>query len=562
MAKACQQCGLPFEVYDEERAFLEKIGFTFGNVTIHPPEPVFCPDCRVLRRTCHRNERNLSKVRSAKTKKPTISLYKEKPLWGKPYDVFEQEEWKSDAFDALKFGRAFNFSRPFFEQWAELHKDVPRMALITISNENSDYTTGTGYCKNCYLINSSENCEDCYYGKLLQTCRSCIDCSYLYDSELCYECFSISDSYNCQYLTFSQNCSDCFFSSNLRGCKNCILCTNLSQKEYYVRNQEVSREEYEKVAASFRGSHAAFESMRQELMDLRGRSIQRYANIVNSENCTGDYIENSRKCLDCYDVTDSEDCRYVQVGVRVKDNYDCSNMYLKPELCYETLGTIEVYHCAYSLFVFHSQNLIYCEYCFNSRNSFACNGLQRKEYCVFNKQYTKDEYDELVPKIIDHMQRDGSWGTYFSPKYAPFGYNETLAYEYVPLPKEEALKRGFLWRDDVGEVPQVEKVIRALDLPDAIDDIPDDVLNWAISCERSSRPFQLTKQELAYYRQHRIPIPRLHPDERHRRRMELRNPRHLFDRTCKKCGKGMQSTYAPERPEIVYCEACYLEAVY
>jgi len=44
--------------------------------------------------------------------------------------------------------------------------------------------------------------------------------------------------------------------------------------------------------------------------------------------------------------------------------------------------------------------------------------------------------------------------------------------------------------------------------------------------------------------------------------MKLRNPRKLYTRNCDKCGKEIQTTYAPERPEIVYCENCYNKEVY
>jgi len=42
----------------------------------------------------------------------------------------------------------------------------------------------------------------------------------------------------------------------------------------------------------------------------------------------------------------------------------------------------------------------------------------------------------------------------------------------------------------------------------------------------------------------------------------LRNPRRLFNRKCMKCDKQIQTSYAPEKPEIVYCEECYVEEVY
>jgi len=347
----------------------------------------------------------------------------------------------------------------------------------------------------------------------------------------------------------------------------------LHQKEYHFENKPLPKEEYENKVKEFMGSYKKMDEMRCKLMDIYKNQVHKYANIVNSTNCTGDYIENCKNCLDSYDMTESEDCRYVQVGFQVKDNYDCSNMYIKPELCYETLGTIEIFNVAYCIFVFNSQDLLYCDYCYNCKNCFGCSGLTKQEFCIFNKQYTEEEYNELVPKIIEHMKAtplrspDGSsagceWGKFFLPKYAPFGYNESVAQEYVPLTKEEALKMGYLWRDLSDEIPQVEKIIPADQLPDKIEDIPDDVLNWAIRCQKTDRPYQILKQELRFYRNNNLPIPHLHPDERYDRRLALRNPRKLWERECGKCGKEVVSTYDPEKPEKIYCEECYLKEVY
>jgi len=82
-------------------------------------------------------------------------------------------------------------------------------------------------------------------------------------------------------------------------------------------------------------------------------------------------------------------------------------------------------------------------------------------------------------------------------------------------------------------------------------------LNWAIECEITKKPFRIIKQELDFYRKHNLPIPKIHPDQRHIERLALRNPRKLFRRICDKCGKDIQTTYAPKRPEIIYCENCY-----
>ena len=160
------------------------------------------------------------------------------------------------------------------------------------------------------------------------------------------------------------------------------------------------------------------------------------------------------------------------------------------------------------------------------------------------------------------MREDGEWGEFFPVAMSTFAYNATTAQEYFPLTKEEALKRGWKWQDQTDEMPKVDRVIPATQLPDSIDDIPDDILNWAITCEATKRPFKIIKQELEFYRNMRLPVPHFHPDERHRRRMALRNPRKLWNRECAKCKKPISTSYAPERPEIVYCEECYLREVY
>jgi hypothetical protein len=68
-------------------------------------------------------------------------------------------------------------------------------------------------------------------------------------------------------------------------------------------------------------------------------------------------------------------------------------------------------------------------------------GLRDKKYCILNKQYTKEEYEILVPIIIKKMKADGERGEFFPSSLSPFGYNETQAQEYFPLTKDEAVQQ-------------------------------------------------------------------------------------------------------------------------
>jgi hypothetical protein len=188
--------------------------------------------------------------------------------------------------------------------------------------------------------------------------------------------------------------------------------------------------------------------------------------------------------------------------------------------------------------------------------------MKHASYCILNKQYSREEYEKLVPKIIEHMRRTGEWGEFLPSPLSLFGYNKTTAQMYAPLSAEDARKRGWRWDEEEAPPPEVKKTIDARMLPDNQKDIPDDILNWAIRCEVTGRPFKIQPQELAFYRSQKLPIPRRHWYQRHLDRFHQRNPRTFWKRQCAKCQKPIETTFAPERPEIVYCEECYLKEVY
>jgi len=137
-----------------------------------------------------------------------------------------------------------------------------------------------------------------------------------------------------------------------------------------------------------------------------------------------------------------------------------------------------------------------------------------------------------------------------------------MAQEYYPLTEKEVKKMWCRWSDYQAPAPKVDKVISASDLPQDIQTIPDDILNWAIECEISKKPFRIIEEELKFYRTNNLPIPKRHPDQRHLDRMKLRNPRIIYDRECDKCKENVKTTYSPEMPEKVYCEKCFNKEIY
>jgi hypothetical protein len=181
----------------------------------------------------------------------------------------------------------------------------------------------------------------------------------------------------------------------------------------------------------------------------------------------------------------------------------------------------------------------------------------KKKYCILNKQYSQQEYESLLPKIIDHMRKAEEWGQFFPTELSAFGYNETVAQDYFPMTKEQAQSRGYKWKDPD---PKDYK-LQTYEIPDNIHDTPDDIQNQILACIDCERNYKITSAELRFYRRQSIPIPRKCFHCRHADRMKLRNPRHLYTRNCQKCSTQIQTTYSPDHPEIVYCEKCYLHTV-
>ena len=120
----------------------------------------------------------------------------------------------------------------------------PKMALVSINNENSPYVSYSGNLKNCHLLCGSEYDENCYYGFWLYDSRDSADCDYCQKCELCYDCVDCIECYNVNFSQDLNNCTDCDFCYDCTGCKNCFGCVGIRRKQFMINNKAYSREEY------------------------------------------------------------------------------------------------------------------------------------------------------------------------------------------------------------------------------------------------------------------------------------------------------------------------------
>ena len=198
--------------------------------------------------------------------------------------------------------------------------------------------------------------------------------------------------------------------------------------------------------------------------------------------------------------------------------------------------------------------------------------MHGKQYCILNKQYTKEEYEKLVPKIIEQMKsmpyidkngKSYGYGEFFPAEISPFAYNEAITQDYFPIDKKEAEAQNYLWREY--KPNSYKTTIRGSNLPLTITEVDDSILDEVIECEITKRPFKILEQELSFYRRFDLPLPSIHPDERHNRRLKLRNPMVLRKRKCFSCQKEIDTTYLLESeggPKKVVCTECYNKEIY
>lgn len=543
----CKITGKEFVVSEWEQTFLKKM---------EVPAPTLCIDERHRRRLAHRNERSIYKDKCDLTGKAIVSLYSP----DKPYTVYAQDVWYGDKWDAKDYGRGFDFNRPFFEQFYELQQEVPHMSLINLRGENSEYCNVTNSNKNCYLVFGGDYNEDCLYSVFSMYCKDSSDLYWVNNSELCYDSIDCVKCYWVKYSQNSENCNDSAFLFDCKNCESCFGCVGLRNKKFHIFNKPYSEDEYkEKVALYHLDTWKGVQHMKKEFARFRLNFPHRDAIIINSQNVLGDHLVDSKNCQNCFDITGpAEDSKDVMLGgFNMHHVVSSDHVGFKADFFYEMMGSIEGHHNAFCTFSWTSTDTYYCDFVLNCQDLFGCSNMNRAKYCILNKQYSKDEYFELRAKIVEHMRKTGEWGEFFPMKYSLFDYNETVAQDFFPLKKAEVESMGLRWHEE-----EQENLNSDYKIPDSITGVQDDILDQTLVCEKSGKSYKIIPQELKLYRQLQIPIPRFAPEIRNKMRFDARNPRRLWDRSCDKCQKDIKTSYSPDRPEIVYCEPCYLKEVY
>ena len=225
-SRICQNCKNDFTIEPDDFSFYEKIKV---------PPPTFCPECRRQRRLSWRNDYVFYNRECDLCKRKIISIYSP----DNPQVIYCNTCWWSDKWDPKSYGIDFDFSRPFFEQFAEFRKVVPALALVNdngVGSTNCEYVQNVQYSKDCYMAMVSWKIEKCLYFSYGAEAKEAVDSMGIFSkSEGIYEALYSGDCYGSKYI---QNCNSlmgCYFCYDCRGCNDCFMCVNLRNKKYHFK---------------------------------------------------------------------------------------------------------------------------------------------------------------------------------------------------------------------------------------------------------------------------------------------------------------------------------------
>ncbi|MFA6324685.1 MAG: hypothetical protein WCX46_00410, partial [Candidatus Paceibacterota bacterium] len=572
----CQNCKKDFVIEQEDFNFYEKIKV---------PPPTFCPECRTIRRLCWRNERSLFHRICDFSGQKVITMFHP----SSKIIVYDRDIWWGDKWDPAQYGQDYDFSRPFFEQFQELLHKVPLASLGNTHVINSTYGNHNLDCKDCFLLYASYDNERVHYSQGALKLKDCIDTYSLLKSSFCYEDVLSGSLYQTHFSYDSDESINSYFLKSCVNCQNCIGCMNLRNKSYCIFNEQYTIDEYLKIKNELNfGNYKSLTDFKKKYKDFVLQFPHRYAGIIKSKDCTGDNILNSKNTKYSFDIYGNvEDSKFVAHGVDCKDSYDCYGFGIG-SLLYEVVDCGNQSGSNYFSVLAHGcLNTTYVYMCYNSKNIFGSIGIRKGEYYILNKKYSKEEYEELIPKIIKHMNdmpyvdkksNVYKYGEFFPSEISLFAYNETIAQEYFSKTKEQIAQEGYIYRKPLEK--KYDITLKTKNIPNDINDIKDFIIDEVIECPNKgneltqcTEAFKIRKDELDFLRKNNIALPRFCPNCRHYERLKQRNPMKLWHRQCmcdkkehahgdKKCEVEFETSYAPDRSEIIYCEKCYQQEVY
>jgi len=453
----------------------------------------------------------------------SIMFYKNKKFISKypesnRINICSADEFEINRDSFVNNWITYDFNKQFFWNFKELYKNIKFSNLDQIwKNENTDFSDTVVNSKNIYLSSTiTEWSENIYYSVLTRIgSKNVVNSLFVVNnSEIIYFSKSIINSYKIYYSSFINNCNDIWFSSNLTWCRECIFCENLDNISYYIKNKKYEKQEYFKKKEEILKNKISFldyyKWVSNKGTNHNSKNVT-WNNILECEDIESWFyihnIKNWKNLLFCWSKRWWENWYDYSFWWNWNNNvywantcwWWCDNLYCSS-------------HIWFSSNIYYSQNLLHCSYC------IWCIWLKNKSYCIFNKQYSKKDWEILAEKIFSQMENDWILWDFFPWKINPFYFNDTIAGLIWWFKKEDAIKNWYMWRDEKIkiDIPEWAEIVKTKDLNNY--QWFDENWNWKIDpnilkkviVDEKGDYYRIVKMEYNFLLKNGLPIPEIH----------------------------------------------------
>ncbi|MFH1433436.1 MAG: hypothetical protein ABIG32_00895 [Candidatus Uhrbacteria bacterium] len=497
----------------------------------------------------------------ARTKKPILSFVHP----DSPYQVITDKEWMSEEF--LRTGPELDVKKPFWNQFRDLAFSIPVGALR--DDGSSKNTIGVDYIKSedSYMIFSLPEARRCFYSALSLFSEDCLDVTNTHQSRECFRVNRVSNLHGCSFAFECRDCLSCSFIFDCRNCEFCFGATNKRNKKYIWFNDQLSEQEWKKRFTEVDLScFSTLQEYQKRFRKLVAEAAWPENFNIGSTECSGEYIEESTRCTNCYWNRKSTDLDWCWMMEEHQDSAFSAWAGWGAQSYY----TCDIVSGSWHRFCFRTwrcQNMEYCMDCYDCENCFGCVGLRKKSCCIYNVQYQEDDYYSRLDEIKCAMLERGEYGEYFPAEFSQnglqfsmadvfFGFTETELAAYN-APRFDPKRGGVVL---IGE--QKESAGVSVDnVPDCLADVDQSkYVAEPLYDPKLDRNFSVTDGEFAFYQAHRLAFPREHFLSRLKNMIRQANspfPQTLQCTECKQDIMSYQNSTYPDRR--VYCKDCYLK---
>ena len=143
-----------------------------------------------------------------------------------------------------------------------------------------------------------------------------------------------------------------------------------------------------------------FQQFQEEFKKLKLYYPARPSNIIGCENSDyGNYLYRCKNAYFCFDCAECENSTYLFDSFKSKNCVD-GDYVVQSENCYDCFDIVSVSNSAYILGSDRIYDCFYCWDCYDSHDLFGCVHLKHKQFCIFNRQYSEEEYKKKKAELL------------------------------------------------------------------------------------------------------------------------------------------------------------------